>query len=329
MLHEVLGFISDKPLQIFHLVLLIFLVASSTVVAQSSEFIAEWVVDEHCIEPVSAPDDWTYEGVIVMQDEAGLHGIRADMDTSYFLAFDNDNQFLEMASFSPDGEWLVIPAGYRLPSDYVIPYYTTLEIREFLIFRLTPQRELVRIDGSLFMAYAGADSPMNRIRWVDDQFLFPGLTLAVSPEMSSVYTDYWNALPDDTHRIEVQPTDHTYQLLDYQGQVLFTLDSNRYQFGAFALSPQSDQLAIIRIDHTATPLEATLIIGDIGSNTLWQTCLTTTIETMQDLPALAWSPDGNSLAVNLAGQILVVESSSRQAYRVLSSIGRVREWLPN
>ena len=299
-----------------------------TVVAQSSDFNDRWLVDEHCIEPMSAPDDWTYEGVIVTQDNAGLHGIRTDMDTSYFLAFDNDNQFLEMASFSPDGEWLVIPAGYRLPSDYVIPYYTTLEIREFLIFRLTPQRELVRIDESRFMAYAGADSPMNRIRWIDGQFQLPGLTLVAPPDIGGVYTDYWNALPIDTQHLEVRPIDHTYQLLDYQGQVLFSLDSNRYQFGAFALSPQSDQLAIIRIDHTATPLKATLLIADMESNTLWETCLTATIETMRDLPALAWSPDGNSLAVNMNGQILVVEPESRQAYGVLSSMGRVREWLP-
>src|SRR6266545_3823249 len=71
-----------------------------------------WPIVERCVpEPTSPPADWTYPGVILATGWAGLHGIRADLDTPYILVFSKFFRGSAWRTFdnslSPDGRWIV------------------------------------------------------------------------------------------------------------------------------------------------------------------------------------------------------------------------------
>ncbi|GAB5490234.1 MAG: hypothetical protein Phog2KO_04490 [Phototrophicaceae bacterium] len=92
-----------------------------------------WEIVERCVgEPITAPDDWTFDGTILASGWAGIHGINADWDVPRVLAF-NDRWNTEIGgALSPNNEWFAVTTvSERRDNDsiwrlFIIEY--TLEI---------------------------------------------------------------------------------------------------------------------------------------------------------------------------------------------------------
>jgi hypothetical protein len=64
-----------------------------------------WPIVERCVgEPISPPDDWSFEGTILATGWAGIHGINAEWDTPFVIAFNNYSYM--PYSISPNGNWI-------------------------------------------------------------------------------------------------------------------------------------------------------------------------------------------------------------------------------
>src|SRR5689334_6655260 len=77
-----------------------------------------WPVEKRCVsEPTTSPADWSFQGtiftmdnVIYREDIGGVHAIRADVDTPYYVAA-NGKDFVDAGALSPDGKWFAVPYG--------------------------------------------------------------------------------------------------------------------------------------------------------------------------------------------------------------------------
>lgn len=72
----------------------------------TADSVEGWEIVERCVgEPITAPDDWTFDGTILATGWAGIHGINADWEVPHVQMFhDNWSIFTEL---SPDDQWLV------------------------------------------------------------------------------------------------------------------------------------------------------------------------------------------------------------------------------
>ncbi len=123
-----------------YILMLILLVCVPLTEAQDEARGNGWEIIERCIsEPLAPPDDWSFDGYIAFYNEDGIHAIRSDLETPYYLAFTNPGQFTNIASFSPDGKWLLVPSGFSGADGW----NRRVSISELRIFSTGLDRQLV------------------------------------------------------------------------------------------------------------------------------------------------------------------------------------------
>lgn len=82
---------------------------------------AGWPVEERCVgRPAKSPKGWSYEGTIFTadngmysEDGGGIHAIRQEVSTPYFVAM-NGKDIVYGGALSPDGKWFAVPYGYSV-----------------------------------------------------------------------------------------------------------------------------------------------------------------------------------------------------------------------
>ena len=87
-----------------------------TTYAQDNNSLAGWEIEEHCIEePRHPPDDWTYDGTLLMSGYAGIHAMQSNWETPHVEAFYRSdvqgNRPIIRGQISPDGNWYAVPIG--------------------------------------------------------------------------------------------------------------------------------------------------------------------------------------------------------------------------
>ena len=107
-----------------------------------------WPIVEQCLGEFPFPSipqsRWDFEGMIFNVRDDGVHAMRSDLDTPYFVAFDNSNQlsnnniFSRHGDLSPDGRWFILGLGRTF-------FLSTLNPRqsfssEIVIVNTTPRR---------------------------------------------------------------------------------------------------------------------------------------------------------------------------------------------
>lgn len=106
-----------------------------------------WPVEERCVpDAVHPPDDWTFEGTIIAEGWAGIHGIRAEWATPQVLAFDSGWLPPHLGGYgtlSPQGRWYVIPRATYVNENIYGGY---VEVTQLLIYDLMDRKTVFQIE---------------------------------------------------------------------------------------------------------------------------------------------------------------------------------------
>jgi hypothetical protein len=73
--------------------------------AQDGDTSSGWPVVERCVTPTVRSDGWTFDGTILLEGYAGIHGVNAAWPTPRVLVFLRDAVMAGDAGLSPDGKW--------------------------------------------------------------------------------------------------------------------------------------------------------------------------------------------------------------------------------
>lgn len=278
---------------------LIFIVIST---AQSQESDEGWTIIQNCA--TSGDPITDYGGTIfTYEPEVGIRGLRADMPSSYFVAFDGTN-FTGAAAVSPDGELIAIPSGLISFSTLVDETYQVNEIR---VQSTDPATTSITNRIGWQANYRGTqpDLVMRDIRWLDENtllyaqdtwqneigqnaiFFVNAATDETTEWENSVVREVLNGLSPDRSRAF-----GLYQfgisLIDVEsGEML--LDATQPRSHLLGWSPDSSQFALQssqRVDNEIIPMLS--LVNRDGENA-------TLISTL-DAAQLRWSPDGTQFA---------------------------------
>lgn len=181
-----------KPL---FLLLTLLLIAPALTTAQND---TGWPVIERCVgEPTAPPDDWTFDGTILLRGYAGIHGVNAAWETPRVVAFlrnkdwQGNDMDLPGGALSPNGRWYASPFGSREVTD---TWNTITQVNQIRIYDLLEGKVTIRDwPGSTY--YGGSNG---QIHWLDDQTLiqdtFTQGTLILNPFSGEVKS--WTLLDD-------------------------------------------------------------------------------------------------------------------------------------
>ncbi len=147
----------------------IIVLAFSTTAAQDDDT-SGWPVEQRCVgEPTAPPEGWTFEGTIFVQRDDGVHAIRSDVSTPYFVAF-NGRDLTSAGTISPDGKWYAVPSGY---SEYVSMLDDGIIVEEIRVYSTNPAHEIFRVPWRV--SYRGMRDYglyfVSPIRWLDNEQL--------------------------------------------------------------------------------------------------------------------------------------------------------------
>lgn len=213
----------------FRLLVAIFLVliSASTLFAQDEN--QYFPIVENCIpEPVLPPDDWTYDGTIMMDGYAGIHGMNAEWDTPRVLMFDtyapNGDSPVYGTELSPDGKWLAVPMGETWTEPSFNQYTNVRGVR---VYPTDGSLEYIdfRMEEYDFFSYFPRAWSFIPVQWVDNESFVMG-DILVHPfegkvELATIDTG-WSTLnvraysPDTSLAFSGYPigSDYKYGLYD-------------------------------------------------------------------------------------------------------------------
>jgi WD40 repeat protein len=245
--------------------------------------------------PLSRPDNWTFDGVILTYEpDEGVRALRSSITTTYYIAFEGSN-FTGAGAVSPDGKWFALPYGYIQTAASSDVRYRVNELR---VHSTEPVPRIVA--RMAWNATFQFEDGIAAVRWLDnDTFFFAsgaeGDLMRVSPFTQDVTeTDldpYIHLSPDLTRGVAPH----------FEGRALFDLESGEVvrRFPAlpsgltvFAWTPDSS--AFVTVEMADIERRLVLYNRDGGMiDTLY------TFGEDQLLWNFRWSPDGERLAFSL------------------------------
>jgi hypothetical protein len=157
----------------FASILVAFWFATSISAAQDGE---GWPIEQRCLGDLPYPtipqNRWTFEGVIFSQNADGVRAIRADVNTSYFVALDSESSFAFDGAFSPDGRWFAYPKGSTSYNNMISNF---IGVGEIEVVSTDPRRQSYSIPWGL-STFSGVTRNLPLIYWVDNSsFMYDGL----------------------------------------------------------------------------------------------------------------------------------------------------------
>lgn len=225
---------------------------------------AGWPVETRCVgEPTAPPERWTFDGTILLYGPYGIHGLKADWDTTHVLAFTGGYRILHFnGGLSPDKQWIAGPVGYaQLYSNSNIQDFFVTDFALFDISGNHP-REVRTIPWAMAYAVQGYYTDQPNIVWLDNQHIiypidpegmgmsynddaFPHVLNPFTGEKYAYDNDYYRrSSPDFTRSLIYNDADNFYELEDAKsGTVIRTFDLEKFlPFPKFTeiWSPNSD-----------------------------------------------------------------------------------------
>jgi hypothetical protein len=127
-----------------------------------------WTIEQRCVtEPTTPPDDWFFDGTILMTGYQGIHAVNANFETPFVIA----PWGIAGGALSPDGRWYAMPNGDVHRNNNMIDY--SMSIDEIIVYRTTPQPESYTIAWDLLNVTIDPINLPLYITWLDNEhFVF-------------------------------------------------------------------------------------------------------------------------------------------------------------
>jgi hypothetical protein len=266
------------------------------IAAQDATTETGWPIEQRCVgDPTPPPDDWTYDGTILLTGYAGIHGVNAAWDTPRVLTFLNEDN-LWGGALSPDGNWYASPRGNFTITE---SYNGITEIWEIRVFPVNGQRDSaysIPYRETFFQYMHG------QVYWKDNEnFLYFDLINPVTGEIR-----VWNK-PDSVW--DAHPHKRSYFAPDWTRQIYYE-NENQPSWGIYnvendeildnlnitppiAWKPDSSEFVATITDGTAMPSYSLALFDRDG---VQDDVIVSAPEFEFGLFAIDWSADGRYLA---------------------------------
>ena len=122
--------------------------------------LADWSVEERCIQASTPPDHWTFEGTLLMRGHYGIHAYQAGWDTPQVVVFLQPGNALRGGALSPDGNWYAYPWGEFSVSE---TYNAVTSVRELRVHSTRDERVY-----SVPTYTEGFQTTYKQAYWLDD-----------------------------------------------------------------------------------------------------------------------------------------------------------------
>ena len=190
---------------------ILLIVTSSVLFAQDDPDF--FPIIENCIpEPTLPPDEWTYDGTILMSGYAGVHGMNAEWETPHVLVLNSRSskgyEPLPGGALSPDSQWYALPMGETWVE---ISYNQYAWVHGVRVYKTDGSQDFLEFENRYdFYVYSAGAWSYLPIQWVNNESLIMGLIhlfpfenraepalfeihsylASVSPDLSIVYSGY-------------------------------------------------------------------------------------------------------------------------------------------
>lgn len=146
-----------------------------------------WPVVEQCMgAPTKPPQDWSYDGTILMTGYAGIHGVNTKWDTPRVLVFLGEKDIFGGA-LSPDGKWYASPIGW---TEYTDGNNTVTTTDKMGIYSTLDSKLSHRIPWISPTVYNGS---FGQVYWRDnDHFIYPAFSGWQLVDISTDNVTAWN-----------------------------------------------------------------------------------------------------------------------------------------
>jgi hypothetical protein len=133
--------------------------------AQDGDTVSGWPVVERCVTPTVRPDGWTFDGTILLEGYAGIHGVNDAWPTPRVLVFLSDPIMAGDAGLSPDGKWY---ANLHRKFFYAESYNHLFDIDAIQVYSTENQDEVYSLPWD---NYYSINSGGDRMYWLDHSHL--------------------------------------------------------------------------------------------------------------------------------------------------------------
>jgi hypothetical protein len=331
-----------------YLLLLLLISLSLTSYAHEDE---GWPVTENCLGELPYPtipqEDWDFEGVIFGDGGDAIRGIRTDMETSYIVAIEDDENFTATGSFSPDGNWFAYTTGEKHPSGDLVGT-THYEVTGLTVVSGNPlqqrtEYELPEEYLSMARFVYGVPYPLyfNKILWLDNENLIYtenvnnivsvqlNITtgeMIVEPAPTGIFMQWLNPMLDSTKLTNGNYVATTYSdsvfilgIFDADGELIEEISRG---ISDVSVSEENETLVFLKGNH--------IHVANLANHTIEDLCF----ESLYSAYArdvhynLILSPDGTRLAFLYDGYPVLVNLETHEMqilrFRTLTLMG----WYP-
>jgi hypothetical protein len=272
------------------MILLVFLWAGIVHAQANDEIdIPVWEVVQRCVTlkyPIIPQSQWDFEGTIISRNTNGVHAIRSDMETGYYIALMSDRSFILSGAFSPDRQWFVYFLGNISHANWVSDHY---EITHLRVFSTHPRAEKYDYGWKQIMAYAGSQYWGNDVvQWIDDEsFVMLGVPHPLEQiefkDYHSFFENRWTLVNFKSDEFSLAPEDYDSltndQLVKPDFKVM--ISDRLTTFHRFLPSPDGR--------YGLTSHDRELYMIDLENEQVMDFCLTLP---NQIHSSFVWSPDG-------------------------------------
>lgn len=285
----------------------------SFVIHAQSEQAETWPVIEHCVsEPTNPPDDWSFEGTIIMAGYAGLHGYSYGWETPRVLVFLSPQE-IDNGTLSPDGHHYVVPHEEVFFHGGGLLLSTTIHINQIDVYEVTPIATRTPIFTTEWdLTYTtGSNGFSRKVAWLDNErFMFEvgtdGGNIAIvnfknnerqlwqHPQFYLTDSPYFVPAPDWTIASGSDPLDKSYWFIsDLQsGETLTRVENINIWRASWAKNSQQAILYHSPFPNNEENPHRQLMFTDRAGNIQ----VLTYLEENTYLNNMAWSPNNHYVA---------------------------------
>jgi hypothetical protein len=323
---------------------ILFLLAITLAHAQDTTPEADdaWAIEQRCVaEPTTPPDDWTFDGTILMTGYAGVHAINDDWETPRIVVPGASTNAL-----SPDGRWYAVPEGEGHQSDSLTHW--DVSIHEIVVYS-TETSESYSVPWDAFFHYSNSGADEYYVTWLDNErFIYYRGSEWVTLEITIVnpFTGEvtpWASPLDDSYDYFFSPDLTRFvaqeQVYDFATATALT---DSLSIGAVDWATDSSRFVAVFRDRENELLQLRLYDRDGNLLDVMYTGQETELIPFNTRPAfadnMAWSADGRYLALEtavsgriseLGSKLYIMDMEAQLIYDTCLSIGDGIVWSPD